>query len=44
MDITDAEKVTEVITDVNPDVVVHCAAWTAVDAQKTRRIFLRLER
>ena len=32
MDITDAEKVTEVITDVNPDVVVHCAAWTAVDA------------
>lgn len=31
MDITDAEKVTEVITDVNPDVVVHCAAWTAVD-------------
>lgn len=32
MDITDAEKVTEVITDVNPDVVVHCAEWTAVDA------------
>ena len=32
MDITDAEKVTEVITDVNPDVVVHCAAWTSVDA------------
>ena len=32
MDITDAEKVTEVITDVNPDVVVDCAAWTAVDA------------
>lgn len=32
MDINDAEKVTEVITDVNPDVVVHCAAWTAVDA------------
>lgn len=32
MDITDAEKITEVITDVNPDVVVHCAAWTAVDA------------
>lgn len=32
MDITDAEKVTEVITDVNPDVVVHCTAWTAVDA------------
>ena len=32
MDITDAEKVNSVITEVNPDAVVHCAAWTAVDA------------
>lgn len=31
MDITDAEAVKKVITDVKPDVVVHCAAWTAVD-------------
>lgn len=31
MDITDAEVVKKVITEVNPDVVVHCAAWTAVD-------------
>lgn len=31
MDITDAEKVNSVITEVNPDAVVHCAAWTAVD-------------
>ena len=31
LDITDAEAVTCIITDVNPDVVVHCAAWTAVD-------------
>ena len=32
MDITDAESVKRVITDAAPDVVIHCAAWTAVDA------------
>lgn len=32
LDITDAQAVESVITQVNPDVVVHCAAWTAVDA------------
>ena len=31
LDITDAQSVENVITEVNPDVVVHCAAWTAVD-------------
>lgn len=31
LDITDAKAVEEKITEVNPDVVVHCAAWTAVD-------------
>ena len=31
MDITDAEAVKAILTEVNPDVVVHCAAWTAVD-------------
>ena len=31
LDITDAAAVEAVITEVNPDVVVHCAAWTAVD-------------
>ena len=31
MDITDAASVEQKITEVNPDVVVHCAAWTAVD-------------
>ena len=31
MDITDKEAVEKIITDLNPDVVVHCAAWTAVD-------------
>lgn len=32
MDITNAEQVKEVISTVNPDAVIHCAAWTAVDA------------
>ena len=31
MDITNAEAVRTVISQVQPDVVVHCAAWTAVD-------------
>lgn len=31
MDITDAEAVQKVLTEVRPDAVVHCAAWTAVD-------------
>ena len=31
LDITDAAAVERVITEVDPDVVVHCAAWTAVD-------------
>ena len=31
MDITDASSVRTVITEVNPDAVIHCAAWTAVD-------------
>lgn len=31
LDITDKQAVTKVITDVHPDVIVHCAAWTAVD-------------
>ena len=32
MDITDAAAVHRVILSVSPDAVVHCAAWTAVDA------------
>lgn len=32
MDITDAASVEKVITDANVDAVIHCAAWTAVDA------------
>lgn len=32
LDITDKESVENKLTEINPDVVVHCAAWTAVDA------------
>ncbi len=31
MDITNAKQVEEVITSFKPDIIFHCAAWTAVD-------------
>lgn len=31
MDITDSKSVEKVLTAENPDAVIHCAAWTAVD-------------
>ena len=31
MDITDAASMKQALTRVKPDVVIHCAAWTAVD-------------
>lgn len=31
LDITDTEKVMDVVKEVKPDVIVHCAAWTNVD-------------
>ena len=32
LDITDAAAVTSVVRQIKPDAVIHCAAWTAVDA------------
>lgn len=32
LDITEKEAVMQAIADAKPDVVIHCAAWTAVDA------------
>lgn len=32
LDITDAVAVSRVLDEIKPDAVVHCAAWTAVDA------------
>ena len=31
MDITDSETVMKIVTEFHPDVIFHCAAWTAVD-------------
>lgn len=32
LDITDSQAVEEALEELHPDVIVHCAAWTAVDA------------
>ena len=32
LDITDKKAVVNIIKEINPDAVIHCAAWTAVDA------------
>ncbi len=43
MDITDAPAVEKTLAEVRPDVVIHCAAWTAVDlaedADKREKVF-----
>ncbi|MFC3750505.1 dTDP-4-dehydrorhamnose reductase [Paenibacillus sp. GCM10012306] len=35
MDITDLEQTVKVVGDFNPDAVIHCAAYTAVDAAES---------
>lgn len=42
MDITDAESVNRVMQKVKPDAVIHCAAWTAVDAAEDNEDKVRL--
>jgi dTDP-4-dehydrorhamnose reductase len=37
LDITDKESVTNAIVFINPDCVVHCAAWTAVDLAEDKK-------
>ena len=32
LDITDREAVSKAIEEIHPDIIIHCAAWTAVDA------------
>ena len=43
LDITDTEAVKEILLNVKPDAVVHCAAWTAVDLaedeDKQKKVF-----
>ena len=42
MDITNADNVTEVMDKVRPEAVIHCAAWTAVDAAEDNEANVRL--
>jgi dTDP-4-dehydrorhamnose reductase len=37
MDITDSQKVSQVITNAKADIVIHCAAYTAVDAAEDHK-------
>ena len=39
LDIADKSQVEKVITEINPDAVIHCAAWTAVDAAEDEENF-----
>ncbi|MCI8691494.1 MAG: dTDP-4-dehydrorhamnose reductase [Lachnospiraceae bacterium] len=41
MDITEAESVDRVIKEVSPDAVIHCAAYTAVDAAEENEALCR---
>ena len=42
MDITDRAAVARVLGEVKPDAVIHCAAWTAVDAAEDNAEKVRL--
>lgn len=41
LDITDKNAVNRVLTELRPDAVVHCAAWTAVDAAEDNVALVR---
>ena len=43
MDITDKVSVEKVINEVKPDGVIHCAAWTAVDAAEEEENISKVE-
>lgn len=38
LDITDREGVEKTLTEINPDVIVHCAAWTNVDGAEDEKM------
>ena len=42
MDITDREQVFNVIKDFSPDIIFHCAAWTAVDKAEDNKELVNL--
>lgn len=44
LDITDETAVENVIAEVNPDTVIHCAAWTAVDAAEEEENIIKVRK
>ena len=42
MDITNRDQVMDVVKEYNPDVIIHCAAWTAVDKAEDMEDKVRL--
>lgn len=43
LDITDREAVMRTITDIKPDAIIHCAAWTAVDAAEDEENHVKVD-
>ena len=43
MDITEKNSVNNVLTELKPDVIIHCAAWTAVDAAEKEENRVRVD-
>lgn len=43
LDITDREAVLATIGEIHPDVIIHCAAWTAVDAAEEKENKAKVE-
>ena len=44
LDITDENAVKEAVSQISPDAIVHCAAWTAVDAAEAEENREKVER
>lgn len=44
LDITDTEAVMELLSSVHPDAVIHCAAWTSVDAAENQENAARVRK
>lgn len=43
LDITNKEAVIKTITEIKPDAIIHCAAWTAVDAAEDEENRLKVD-
>lgn len=41
LDITNRDAVSETIKKIHPDAIIHCAAWTAVDAAEDEEIRIK---